>query len=403
MQPLDHPPIAGRVPELDAVLAEGAAPARERERRLAVALTSATAPPVVLVGAGGLGRRLGAELLKRSLPVIAFADHNRALHGSRLLGVPVVSHEDAARRWGGDALFVVAIWNGDHSFVQSRARLEAMGCHRVSSWLEIVRALGGPLLPQYAASLPTTTLAARDSILEQARVWADDLSMTIYIGQIAWRVSGDFAEIDAVQPDQYFPCDVVRLREDEAFVDCGAYTGDTIVDLVHRMPSFATIHAFEPDPDNHEVLLRTIDELGDDVGRRVAVHRLATSSENGVCVFAGGDGASSTAALVDGVYDAEEAVSVPCARLDDVLGGERVTYIKMDVEGAEAATLLGARALLREQRPLLAISAYHRPGDLWELPRLVAELTDGYALYLRAHRHDSFECVVYGVPEERRM
>ena len=73
----------------------------------------------------------------------------------------------------------------------------------------------------------------------------------------------------------------------------------------------------------------------------------------------------------------------------------------MDVEGAEADTLRGARRLLRERRPVLALSAYHHQADLWELPLLLAELCEDYEFHLRAHGPDGFETVLYGVPAER--
>jgi FkbM family methyltransferase len=389
--------------DLNDVLSETQTSVRERERRLAGLVDGSDPRPIVLVGAGGLGRSIGERLLPAGARVVAYADNDPARQGSTLLGLPVISHAAAVSRYAPQALFVVAIWNGDHSFVDTHARLASLGCTQVEPWLALAWAFGDALLPRYAAGLPSEVLAARDDVLAQAGVWADSVSAEVYAGQVAWRVSGDFGELGGVAPDQYFPDDIVRLLPGEAFVDCGAYTGDTLAEFVQRRPDFEVIQAFEPDVECFASLRQTIDGLDPGVRERVRLHRLATANEAGVCRFAAGEGTSGAVVGGERGRSPGTVIEVPCAPLDDVVGDGPATFIKIDVEGAEAATLEGAAVLLRERRPLLAVSVYHRPSDLWELPRLVRALTDGYSLYLRAHRHDGFECVLYGVPAERRI
>ena len=72
--------------------------------------------------------------------------------------------------------------------------------------------------------------------------------------------------------------------------------------------------------------------------------------------------------------------------------------LKLDIEGAEAAALRGMAGHLA-RRPLLAVSAYHRPADLWELPELIAELYPRPVLRLRQHGHHAFDTVLYATPE----
>jgi hypothetical protein len=84
--------------------------------------------------------------------------------------------------------------------------------------------------------------------------------------------------------------------------------------------------------------------------------------------------------------------------LDDVLGDTAVNLIKLDVEGAEREALLGMRQALRRHRPALAISAYHRPSDVWALVDVLAETLEGYRFHLRQHFYNSFELVLYAIP-----
>jgi hypothetical protein len=93
---------------------------------------------------------------------------------------------------------------------------------------------------------------------------------------------------------------------------------------------------------------------------------------------------------------------VETVSLDDLVaahapGPERL-YIKLDVEGAEAATLEGAARTIVERRPFLAVSAYHRPDDLWALPRQISRLDDRYRYLLASHGADGADLMLYAIP-----
>ena len=75
---------------------------------------------------------------------------------------------------------------------------------------------------------------------------------------------------------------------------------------------------------------------------------------------------------------------MPVAAVDD-LGAQQFTYIKMDVEGAEAATLAGAEKTIKRCKPKLLMAAYHHDADLWRLPLMVWNLRPDYQVFLRRH------------------
>ena len=86
---------------------------------------------------------------------------------------------------------------------------------------------------------------------------------------------------------------------------------------------------------------------------------------------------------------------IEVVKLDELLDGEKVTFIKMDIEGAEYAALKGAEKIIREQRPRLAISIYHKPSDIVEIPKLLLEYKDDYKFYLRHYSLIGNETVLY--------
>ena len=76
---------------------------------------------------------------------------------------------------------------------------------------------------------------------------------------------------------------------------------------------------------------------------------------------------------------------------------ERVTFIKLDVEGAEYEALLGAQNTIKKNRPKLAISIYHKPQDIFELPELIMSIRDDYRMYLRHYQLSPNETILYCV------
>jgi hypothetical protein len=72
----------------------------------------------------------------------------------------------------------------------------------------------------------------------------------------------------------------------------------------------------------------------------------------------------------------------------------------MNIEGAELEALEGARESIRRWAPTLAISAYHRPSDLWQVAALARSLRPDYRLYFRQHDGGVIETVLYAIADK---
>ena len=66
----------------------------------------------------------------------------------------------------------------------------------------------------------------------------------------------------------------------------------------------------------------------------------------------------------------------------------RVDYIKLDIEGAELDMLHGAAQTIKRFKPKMAVSAYHKPEDLWTLATYIKSLRDDYEFQFRHHPCD---------------
>lgn len=374
---------------LDALLREPVAAAKKRE---AVTFENlAGARPLVLFGAGGFGRRTLKGLRANGVEPLAFCDSNQALWGGRIGGVPVVSLAEAAATYGRDAAFVITIWGGRPTdrMTDREALLRAAGCHTVLHW--------GPLywrypelFPHYAANAAHRVLQQAEAVQACAELWADEFSQREYLAQIRWRLHFDFAGLsDPVGGPIYFRDELRKLRDDEVFVDCGAYDGDTVRSfLQHSAGKFQKIYAFEPDPENFKKLRAMAD-----TDQRIFARQAAVGRVNGVIAFSAEGSESSSAGKGD--------VSVELVALDSYLAGEHPTLIKMDIEGSEPDALAGAREIIARDSPALAICVYHAQEHLWEIPLQIQAYNPGYRFYLRPHVYDVWDLVCYAIPYQQ--
>jgi hypothetical protein len=98
---------------------------------------------------------------------------------------------------------------------------------------------------------------------------------------------------------------------------------------------------------------------------------------------------------------AGEKYPVPVTSLDAYFKNEAEgglpTFIKMDIEGAELGALLGAVEIIRQNKPRLAICAYHKLEDIYELPRAILAIRKDYRFALRQHAPGCWDTVLYAV------
>ena len=78
-------------------------------------------------------------------------------------------------------------------------------------------------------------------------------------------------------------------------------------------------------------------------------------------------------------------VQISVDTIDNIVGDEFISFIKMDVEGAELNALKGAIKTLERCKPILALSAYHKKEDLITLPQFIKNIYGDCKFYLRKH------------------
>ena len=187
--------------------------------------------------------------------------------------------------------------------------------------------------------------------------------------------------------NQYFVREFFDMGEEEIFVDCGAFDGDTISRFLRLTDGkFKGIHAFEPSPENFSRLYKAYSKH-----HNIRLYNKGVYNLNSVLHFK-----QFQENMAGSRINEKGSVSVEVVKIDDVIQ-EQVTFIKMDVEGSELKALEGAKDTIATNKPKLAICLYHKLEDLWQIPLYVNGIDPNYKMYIRHHNYNIWETVLYAV------
>jgi FkbM family methyltransferase len=294
--------------------------------------------------------------------------------------------------YGDSACFVVTIFQGS----SVRRQLASLGCRRVAHFVPLFWKYADVFIPHGGIDLPHRLAEQSAAIRSCYAALADDSSRRELCEQLHWRYWFDdsFLSVPCNSRNTYFPFDLLSPWDQEVFVDCGAFDGDSIRSFnEHWHGKFRHVFSFEPDPANRAAQNQNVARMG--IAARVTSMPFAVGNTNGTVSFAATGSAGSH------LEAGANVTTIECRRLDDIDWPVAPTYIKMDIESAEPAALAGAAELIKKHQPVLAVCTYHRSEHLWQIPNLIRSIAPGYRLFLRRYAEDCWEGVCYAIPEHR--
>lgn len=180
----------------------------------------------------------------------------------------------------------------------------------------------------------------------------------------------------------YFQSDT----EEEIFVDAGCYDGSTSIDFIKWAKGWKKIYAFEANPSSAKKCKRRFAEMG--IMNKVDLFQKGTWSNKDSLPF-NGDDFNEGAMITNNGNTIIETIPI-----DDAIRGG-VTFIKMDIEGAEYQSLLGASEMIKKYKPKLAVCLYHKLEDIIEIPYIILSMNPDYKLAIRHYTTCSWETVSY--------
>lgn len=250
--------------------------------------------------------------------------------------------------------------------------------------------LYSPTVPVAGKGLFTLDFVKENNILfdEAYNLLADERSKEDFLRILNFKISGKVSYLFESEYEKHLLYEeILQLDENEVIVDLGAYDGDTIREFTAFTGGrYNKIIAFEPDEKNYKKLCVKTDAM-----ENIERYNLGAWDKKETLFFQKKKGRNS--------HQSSEGIPVEFDSVDNIVK-DKVTFIKMDIEGAELKALEGARQTITKYLPKLYVCAYHRNEDMFTLPFKIKELCGDYKIYYRHHPYvPAWESNFYAVVE----
>lgn len=240
----------------------------------------------------------------------------------------------------------------------------------------------------------------RTRIKKNIKCLEDEKSKRVYLNVIKYRCSLKRKYLSHTSPmeEKYFDSQIVRFKKNEILIDCGAFTGDTALLLEEKWINWDVKGAllqlccWEPDEYNIIKLEKTLSMIAArHSGFLYRIVKKAAWKENSELSFDGGVDYASK-------IDERGGVRVQAAPIDEIASelGE-VSFIKMDIEGAELEALEGAKQTITNYHPTMAVCIYHTNEQMLSLIEFFRKTYPFYKLYVRHYARAWTETVLYAI------
>jgi FkbM family methyltransferase len=383
--------------------------------------------PIVLFGTGAVGKELCQVLKLHAVQPVCFCDNNPSQVGCRHFGIPVISFAEL-KQTHHDHLVVVASCKYAAE-IRQQLLDHGFSAERIISVSSIARP---DLLGHYHFYYTKNTQHSlsikdlennREELTAAYQLFADKRSKDLFVDRLSLFTSkldflqfskymDDYSELNEKERDSfpfyvspedygYFNNDIVCLKEGETLVDGGSFNGLSAATFAKtcekKKLTYKRIFSFEPDSGNFSVLQHNTAHLPNTTCIQLGLWSHAatlTFLSAGEC----DPGALLEACSTKGAFTYSNKVAVQTISIDEQFPDEEITFIKLDIEGAEMEAMQGAANAIRRCRPKLAISAYHKHSDIYQLPLLIHSLYPEYKFYLRQFGYTLFDMVLFAIP-----
>lgn len=332
-------------------------------------------PILVLFGVGIYGELALKYFKNTNIEVSYFCDNDTAKHGEIIGNIKVISPNELCKI---DNLFIII--TSKHHVHEISKQLSEMDLNHTSF----------------------DNYFVKKTISQYKKIYFDLLnekrSEDVFISLLKSMITGEKEYCSNIMEDNaFYAIPMFKSTVNEVFVDAGAYVGDTLEQFIwNSIGSFKKIYAFEPGTQQFCAMQIRVNRL---------IEEWAIDRDRIVCVKAGLGKIDSILPFTDDQkslasnnFVATNGVHTNTANiysLDSFMKDESVTMIKADIEGFEIEMLKGAKNIIKRCKPKLAISIYHKPEDMFEIPMFIHDIVPDYKMAIRHHSAMLLETVLY--------
>lgn len=204
----------------------------------------------------------------------------------------------------------------------------------------------------------------------------------------------DFLKSKCYSGKQYL--DYINYSSIRTIIEGGVFDGSDTIELYERIKKDGRLIGFEP---FYQKALQGVNEKFFKSTSAVQIYPYALWNKQEQLSFYVNESGSS----LTGGINRQEELKVMAVRLDDFVKEQKINkvdYLKMDIEGAETAALEGAAETIRNHRPQIAVSIYHKKEHLYEIPLFLKELIPDSRCHLGQYTASFVDSVFYLIPNE---
>lgn len=331
---------------------------------------------IVMYGMGNGADKILSICERYGIEVCDFFASDGFVRGHFFHGKRVLSYSEACEKYGRENMIVLL------SFASSLPDV-LENIYRIAEECELY----APDVPVCGENLFNCEFYKKneDKIRKTELLLADRKSVEVFDDIINYKLSGSVWWLHGGHSDFSEVYRLLGAENFERIADLGAYNGDTLREITPFAPNLKEAVALEPDRRNHKKLSEYAETVE---AFKITPLKLAAWSERAILQFDGSGNRNST--LVTGgitVNKPQKIMDVEADSIDNILGGERIDYIKYDVEGSEKEALLGSVKTIEAYRPALMVSLYHRSEDIFALPLMIHERFPDYRFFVRRREY----------------
>jgi len=195
---------------------------------------------------------------------------------------------------------------------------------------------------------------------------------------------------------------IIEVQKEDIVIDAGGCWGDTALYFAFKTGNFGKVFSFEFLDRNLKIFNHNL-ILNPYLKDIIEINNNPIWKESNREIYFYEDGVSGVVSFNNKEKKlSQELITIS---IDDFVKEKnlpKVDFIKMDIEGAEVAALLGAKETLIKYRPKLAISIYHDIKHYYKIPLYINSLNLNYKFYLDHFSSSRAETILFGiVPKDK--
>jgi FkbM family methyltransferase len=345
---------------------------------------------ICLFGAGAAGKDIFNCLFENEINVDYFIDNDKEKYTSEIINRIICIDIEDFEKIKDDSIVIISIGTSNKAIIEQLHSIGVKDKNIITNALETLHVRKNELYI-FAKEHIMYNIAKLFDILD------DEYSRYIVYKKI-FAMLADMKDLinfnydDIYTMPQYF--ENVELGDNQVVVDCGAYDGDSLKSFLECYDSsiLKEYICYELDIDNFNNLCDYVNNLDIDTANKISPYNSGVDKEYKTIKYAG---------ECDNVHINEYGNTVGnVVSMDTHIGNRNVTFIKMDIEGSEVNALIGAENIIKNNKPICAISNYHKSNHLWLIPFMLKEYNPNYKIHLRHHSNTYTDTVCYAINKE---